>query len=42
MEFKAFIEMQLEYNIKLFRSDNNGVFIFKIIEWFLKDYCIEK
>ena len=37
MEFKAFVEMQLENNIKAFWLDNNRNFIFKIFERFLKD-----
>ena len=41
-EFKALIENQSEYKIKVFRSDNIGEFVSKTFKWFLKDPNIEK
>ena len=41
-EFKGFVEMQSEHNIKKFRSDNSGVSVSKAFNQFLKDHGIEK
>jgi transposase InsO family protein len=41
-EFKALVEKQLEYKIKVFRSDNGGEYISKRFQGFLKAHGIEK
>jgi transposase InsO family protein len=41
-EFKVVVEKQLEYKIKVFRSDNGGEFISEGFEGFLKAHGIEK
>ncbi len=41
-EFNALVERQLEYKIKVFRSDNGGEYISKGFKGFLKAHDIEK
>jgi transposase InsO family protein len=41
-EFKALVEKQSEYKIKVFRSDNGGEYISKGFQGFLKAHDIEK
>jgi transposase InsO family protein len=41
-EFKALVEKQSEYKIKVFRSDNGGEYISKGFQGFLKAHGIEK
>lgn len=40
-ELKVLVETQLEHKIKAFQSDNDGEFVFKAFNHFLKDHGIK-